>query len=78
MAREITEGLKPIKEGIENLPQAMQAPEEEMQHIGEIADKYLNEYEIPPILRDKTYGIYKKKVFIISATSKLLSLITIL
>ena len=32
-----------------------------MRHIGEIADKYLNEDEISPILRDKTYGIYKRK-----------------
>ena len=50
-AREITEGLKPIKEGIEKLPQAMQpkdeAPEEEVEEkedesVGEIAKKYLN------------------------------------
>ena len=59
--REITEGLKPIKEGIENLPQAMQPPEEEMRRIGELAYKYLNEGEIPLILRDKTFGIYKRK-----------------
>ena len=39
----------------------MQAPEEEMPHIGEIADKYLNEGEIPPILHDKTFGIYTRK-----------------
>ena len=55
------EGLKPIKEGIENLPQATQAPEEEMRHVSEIADKYLNEGEIPPILRDKKFGIYDRK-----------------
>ena len=60
-AREITEGLKPIKEGIENLRQAVQAPEEKMQNISEIADMYLNEDQIPPILRDKTFGIYKRK-----------------
>ena len=57
-AREITEGLKPIKEGIENLAQA---PEEKMQQIGETANVYLSEDEIPSILRDKTFGIYKRK-----------------
>ena len=56
--REIMEELKPISEGIENLPQATQAPEEEMRHISEIADKYFNEDEIPPIFCDK---IYKRK-----------------
>ena len=50
-AREITEGLKPIREGIENLQQA----KEELPGLGEIAGKYL--YEIPPILRDTTFGI---------------------
>ena len=70
-AREITEGLKPIKEGIENLPQAMQpigeatgeAPEEEEEYeeeekdksIGEIAKIYLNR-PYP----DKTFGVRKK------------------
>ena len=66
-AREITEGLKPIREGIEKLPQAMQpigeatgeAPEEEMEEeedelLGEIAKKYLNRPN-----RDKTFGIVK-------------------
>ena len=66
-AREITEGLKPIREGIEKLPQAMQpigeatgeAPEEEVEEeddelIGEIAKKYLNRPN-----RDKTFGIVK-------------------
>ena len=49
-ARAITEGLKPISEGIEKLPQAVQptgeAPEEEEEEeeemIGEIAKKYIN------------------------------------
>ena len=53
-SREITEGLKPIKEGIENLPQAItysaypsiQTSEkpldgEDTQYIGEVAEKYL-------------------------------------
>ena len=65
-AREITEGLKPVREGIEKLPQAMQpigeatgeAPEEEKEEekemIGEIAKEYLN---IPTHSRDTTFGI---------------------
>ena len=49
-AREITEGLRPIVEGTENLPQAITFPptqplgeasgEEEWQSIGEIAKEY--------------------------------------
>ena len=52
--KEITEGLKPIKEGIENLPQAITFPAypsiqasieplegEDTQYIGEVAAKYL-------------------------------------
>ena len=70
--REITEGLKPIREGIEKLPQAMQpigeatgeAPEEEEEYekkeedesISEIARKYLNRPN-----RDTTFGIRKEK-----------------
>ena len=63
-AREITEGLKPIREGTEKLPQAMQpiageAPEEEVEEeedelLGEIAKKYLSRPN-----RDKTFGIVK-------------------
>ena len=66
-AREITEGLKPIKEGIEKLPQAMQpigeatgeAPEEdeEDESVGAIAKKYLN---IPQEYRDITFGVRKE------------------
>ena len=64
-AREITEGLKPIREGIEKLPQAMQpigeAPEEEVEEeedelLGEIAKKYLNRPN-----PDETFGIRKKQ-----------------
>ena len=67
-AREITEGLKPIREGIEKLPQAMQpigeatgeAPEEEEEEeeelIGEIAKKYLNRPS-----PDKMFGIREEK-----------------
>ena len=64
-AREITEGLKPIREGIENLPQAMQPlgeaskeeeEEEEEELIGEIAKEYLNRPS-----PDKTFGISEKK-----------------
>ena len=49
--REITEGLKPIKEGIEKIPQA----KEEQPGLGEIASVYL--YEMSPALRDRTFGI---------------------
>ena len=65
-AREITEGLKPIREGMENLPQAMQPIGEESEEepeededgiIGETAKKYLN---IPHKYRDTTFGIRKK------------------
>ena len=70
-AREITEGLKPIREGIEKLPQSIQplgeAPEEEEdeeeeveeeedESVGEIARHYLNKQ-----YRDTTFGIRKKK-----------------
>ena len=63
-AREITEGLKPIKEGIENLPQAITFPptqpieeeEEEEENIGEIAKKYLNRPS-----PDTTFGIREKE-----------------
>ena len=67
-AREITEGLKPIREGIEKLPQAMQptgeatgeAPEEEEKEdeemIGEIAKKYINRPS-----PDETFGIREKQ-----------------
>ena len=65
-AREITEELKPIKEGIEKLPEAIrplrkEEEEEEEEHeedeelVGEIAYYHLN---IPD--RDKDFGIYKK------------------
>ena len=63
-AREITEGLKPIREGIEKLPQAMQpigeatGEEEEDESVGEIAKSYL---KIPPHSRDITFGIRKEK-----------------
>ena len=61
--REITEGLKPIREGIEKLPQAIKKEEEEEyeeeeeeedESVGEIAKKYLNKPD-----RDKTFGIVK-------------------
>ena len=61
-AREITEGLKPIREGIEKLPEAIQTIGEEEEEeeddeelVGEIAYKFLiNPY------RDETFGISKK------------------
>ena len=65
-AREITEGLKPIKEGIEKIPEAIltigeEEEEEEKKHeedrelVGDIAYYYLN---IPN--RDPYFGIIKK------------------
>ena len=69
-AREITEGLKPIREGIEKLPEAIQplgkATEEEEEKekeededdeelVGEIAKDYLNME-----FRDKKFGIRKE------------------
>ena len=59
-ARDITEGLKPIREGIEKLPQAMQpigeATEEyeEDKSMGEIAKHFLNKPNT-----DKTFGVRK-------------------
>ena len=78
-AKEITEGLKPIREGIEKLPEAMQpigeatGEEEEDESVGEIARHYLNKQ-----YRDTTFGIRKKKVIIILGTSMLLLMIMIL
>ena len=64
--REITEGLKPIIEGIENLPQAITFPptqplaskeeEEEEENISEIAKRYLTRPR-----PDTTFGIRNKK-----------------
>ena len=65
--REITEGLKPIREGIEKLPEAIQPigkateeedeeEEEDKEMVGEIAYVYLNNP-----FRDKTFGIRKEE-----------------
>ena len=55
--REITEGLKPIREGIEKLPEAMQpigeaSGEKKPLDLGEIAEEYLKDPN-----RDTTFGI---------------------
>ena len=61
--REITEGLKPIREGIENLPQAITFPptqpigEEKPLDLSEIAEKYL---ATPTHSRDTMFGIRKE------------------
>ena len=65
-AREITEGLKPIREGIENLPEAIQPLKEEEEEeeeeeddeeiVGEIAYDFLNRPN-----RDTNFGIRKEK-----------------
>ena len=59
--REITEGLKPIREGIEKLPEAIKTTEEEEEEeeeelIGEIAYNFLNRPN-----RDTNFGIRKEK-----------------
>ena len=64
--RQITEGLKPIREGIEKLPEVIQTigeeeeeeEEEEVEEelVGEIAYEFLNKP-----FRDKTFGIRKEK-----------------
>ena len=71
--REIREGLKPIKEGIENLPQgitfpaypSIQASEkplegEDTQFIGEVPEKYLRKF-VTKGEADTTYGLYDRK-----------------
>ena len=75
-AREITEGLKPIREGIEKLPQAMQpigeatgeAPEEEKEEEEpEASPEHLGDiaynylHKKDPYPRDTTFGIYVGK-----------------
>ena len=68
--REITEGLTPIREGIENLPQAITFPaypsiqasekeEEDAPYIGEIAKTYLKKFTTKDEA-DRTYGLYDK------------------
>ena len=71
--RDITEELKPIKEGIENLPQAITFPaytsiqafeeppegEEDAPYIGEIAKTYLRKFTTKDEA-DRTYGLYDK------------------
>ena len=72
-AKEITEGLKPIQEGIENLPQAImfpaypsiQASEGEETFvtpylIGDIAESYLRKFTTKAEA-DRTYGLYDRK-----------------
>ena len=56
-ASEITEGLKPVKEGIENLPQALGKEEEEEElYVGRRAELYLKDPS-----RNKTFGIRKEE-----------------
>ena len=72
-AKEITEELKPIKEGIEKLPQTIAFPAypsieafetpiegEDTQFIGNVASKYLKKFATKNEA-DKTYGLYDKK-----------------
>ena len=72
-AREITEELKPIKEGIESLPQAITFPAYpsieaskeketfvEPYFIGDIAESYLRKFTTKTEA-DRTYGLYDRK-----------------
>ena len=72
-AKEITGELKPFKEGIERLPEAIkftafpsiQAFEnpiegEDTQYIGEVAEKYLRKFAAKDDT-DKTFGLYDKR-----------------
>ena len=72
MAKEITGELKPIKEGIENLPQAITFPAypsiqafeepiegEDAQYIGDIASTYLKKFATKDEA-DRTFGLYDK------------------
>ena len=72
-AKEITGELKPIKEGIENLPKAITFPAfpsikasetpiegEDTQFIGDIAAAYLKKFATKDEA-DRTYGLYDKK-----------------
>ena len=64
--REITEGLKPIREGIEKLPEAMQplgkATGEEEEEEGYFSQEVLDQlYDRFKGKRDKIFGIYRKK-----------------
>ena len=73
-AREITEELKPIKEGIENLPKAIVFPsfpsikatseptvEKDIQYIDNIAKTYLMSYSSKQKIADTTFGISSKE-----------------
>ena len=73
-AREITEELKPIKEGIAKLPRAIKFPTypsiqavkepsegKETHYIGEVAEKYLRKFTGREHKADKTYGLYDIK-----------------
>ena len=66
--REITEGLRPIKEGIDNLPQvitfpayrsitAYDKPSKHTEFVGRIAAHYLRKFATKSEA-DTTYGLY--------------------
>ena len=71
--REITEGLRPIRESIENLQQTITFPafpsiqafekpperQEDMQYIGAVAEKYLRKFATKSEA-DTTYGLYDR------------------
>ena len=70
--REITEGLKPIKEGMDNLTQTIMFPAypsiqavkeppegQDRQHIGTVAENYLRKFATKSEA-DSTYGLYDR------------------
>ena len=72
--KEITEELKPIKEGIENLPPAITFPAypsiqafeeplegQDTQYNRVLAENYLRKFAAAKDEADKTYGLYDRK-----------------
>ena len=71
--REITEWVRPVREGIENLPQTITFPafpsiqafekppegEEDTQYIGAVAEKYLRKFATKSEA-DTTFGLYDR------------------
>ena len=82
-SREITEELKPIKEGIDKLPQGITFPAypsiqtfeeplegEDTQYIGEVAAKYLRKFATKKSEADTTYDYITDIITFISETNR--------
>ena len=88
-AREITEELKPIREGIEKLPQAMQPIKDDWEEEEDEEEKEEDEEKKKQLLGrraysylyrpnpDKTFGVKKKEAIIILGANMLLFMIMI-